>query len=162
MLHTFCVAVADASRARLFHLEPAELPVLTEVEALVNPERRMRASEVMAESRPGLRQSPGKGGPRHGVDDHRDAHAREVDRKFASLVGEAIAGLHRERGGAVVVVASPAMLGHLRETSAEVLRATAATELARDVTGLSPSELHDYLASESLLPPRQRLQIARR
>jgi hypothetical protein len=161
---TIGVIVADAARARVLVLaELGSAPArLVEVAAVTHPERRARDSEVLSETRPGLRRE-GPHGPRHGMDDHRDRHRRAVDREFARLaVDEAVRNWRAHGATRVIVAASPAMLGLLRPAIARSnggQKPFGVLELARDLTRLSPPALHDALAEAGLLPPRGRPSV---
>ncbi len=154
------VVVADATRVRLFSLDRRKrpdatfAPVLVERQDLVNPIRRKGASEVFTDSRPGLQRG---GGTAHGVDDHRDAHMREFDRRFShEIVGATVKAQKDTNAGKVLLIASPHMLGLIRK-SLGPLTQTGATieELAKDVTQLSVTALHDRLAAKSIIPGRK-------
>lgn len=159
-MRRICVIAADAARARFLRLTTRETPdgrrapVLEEVEDLVNPEARLRASEVLSESRPGSRRA-GPEGPAHAVDDRRDANADEQDRRFAEAIaaaGEAFT--RRVAPRLVVVVAPPELLGHLRRYTDRL--GGEVVEVPEDLTRLSPVELHDHLAAhhDGVLPGR--------
>lgn len=163
---TFCVLVADGARARILTLETdaaglvATSNPLTEVADLTSPERRARDSEVLSDTRPGLRRE-GPHGPRHAVSDRREGHRHDADRRFAEMVVEAAAHLWRQSPrSTVIVAASPGMLGLLRPAIARRRRGASwpdVHQLARDLTKLSAPALHDALADLALLPPRERL-----
>jgi protein required for attachment to host cells len=166
----WCVIVADSARARLFTLagvpdlhQPTHSP-LVEAGDLANADRRARDSEVLSDTRPGLRRE-GPPGPRHGVDDRRDHRRRVVDRRFAESVVDEAARLWSQLPGCkLVVVAGATMLGALREAIARHTRGAASPEiheLARDLTRLSAPALHDALANAGVLPPRGRLAPSR-
>lgn len=156
---SICVVVADAARARIHTLgrrrgqggRPAL--VLRESASLDNPSRRELDSKIFTDSRPGLRQGV-PGGAGHGVDDHRRQHLTEMDRQFAAEIVERAVRLVHDRGiRRVVVAASPNMLGLLRTGLNRLARAGATVDdLAKDLTKLSPTELHRHLAAEGLLP----------
>jgi protein required for attachment to host cells len=161
-----CLLVADAGRARLYTFEelagPAGVPTQELIERLdlVNPERRRRPSELESDSRPGIDRAPNGRG--YGVDDHRDGHRDELDRRFAAAILDRLAALAREHGSrSVVLVASPRMLGHLR-LRAEPLARSGVTlnEIARDFTRLPTAQIQDHLARYGLLPARERLATA--
>jgi protein required for attachment to host cells len=148
-MHRIAIVVADAARARIFTYEPGTLdepdgesPLCERID-LVDPERRLRPSQV--------------GSP---VDDHRDAHEREVDRRFASKIAQQLDGViakHPTRD--VVIVASPNMLGFLRADMATVpRRGLEVHELALDLTRETPAQLRDRLAAHGLVPARRRNQ----
>lgn len=161
-----CIAVVDAARARVFTFEELDgrdgvlNQDLRERVDLVDPDRRMRASELFSDTRPGADRAPSGRG--FAVDDHRDGHLRELDRRFAADVMARIAEVVRAyRCDRLVLAASPGMLGKLRKrASRRLVREVSLDEVARDVTHLSPSQIHDYLAERSLLPPRERLVTA--
>lgn len=154
------VVVADAARARLFAFgSPAESSALVEIEDLVNPSRRRRDSETFSDARPGLRQAQ-RGGPRHGVDDHREAHRAADDRAFgAAIIERAVARCGARGRCPLVVIASPTMLGILRAALAGApgwLLCPLEWQLPNDVTRLSAPRLHDWLADRQVLPRRRR------
>lgn len=155
-MYRACIAVVDASRARLFTLErnagEGDLhEELLEQRDLVNPARRQRPSELFSESRPGTSRT---GGRQYAFDDHRDAHIAELDAEFSRAVAGELAGLiestHARR---LILCASPRMLGHLREVGRELHRdMLVIDEVPRDLVKLTPTELRDQLASYGLLP----------
>lgn len=142
-----CVAIVDATRARLYTYEQGgEDPAheLREVVDLVNPARRQRPSELFSDG--------------HAFDDHRDAHIENYDVQFARDVVIAIDRVARD--GAfehVILVASPKMLGELRKVDDVLHReGMVMDEIPRDLAKLTSPQLHDHLAQLKLLPPRQR------
>jgi protein required for attachment to host cells len=157
------VVVADSGRGRVYALEPEEkqgstnIPPLREVASMVNSSRRLRDDEVFSESRPGLRQGAA-GVSVHGVDDRRDSHKDELDRRFAGDIVDKVLEVTRGLGAKrIVLAASPHMLGHLRSRTAKWSESGyEVEELARDLTQLTPAQLHDRLAEEELIPPRSR------
>lgn len=160
---TTCVVVADAARARVLVLErhPDGGPAIAElVEAaeITNPVLRTRDTDLTSDTRGGRR--GGASTPLRPTSDHRDHHRRDLARHFAARIAEEAAGVWRRYPAcAVVVVASPVMLGLLRPAIEHELRPkdhVELRELARDLTKLSAPQLHDQLADEGLLPPRGR------
>ncbi len=123
---------------------------LTEVETLVNPENRLRDGELFTESRPGIR-SGGAGGTAHGVDDRRDSHHTETDRKFAKQVLAKFAELI-ESGDVryAILAAGPKMLGHLRDNR-NILPHINVGELPKHLTELSAHDLCKRLEAADLL-----------
>lgn len=155
-----CIAVVDASRARLFTYERSNDVEGTkerfiEQRDLVNPSRRLRSSELFSDSRPG---SSRTGGLQYGLDDHRDAHIDAIDAEFSRLVIEQLVELLRsEHAHRVVLCASPRMLGELRERKDELQReAVQIEELDRDLVKLTPAQLREHLSSYGLLPKPSR------
>ena len=149
-----CVVVADASRARVLVLDDSELPHLVLVAEITNPLARARDRDLVSQAR---RDVPIL--PRGDTSDHRDVHRREAERHFAARIAEEAAAVWRSYPRCeVILAAGPAMLGLLRPVLARSVRASGCTvrELARDLTKLTPSALHDQLADQALLPPRGR------
>ncbi len=123
---------------------------LVEVETLVQPAHRARDGELYSDSRPGLR-SAFAGGPGHAVDDRRDAHNDELERKFARLVVEKMAELIRARDVSYAIIAAgPKMLGHLREHR-DLLPRVEIGELPKHLTELSPHDLCLRLEADDLI-----------
>ena len=145
-----CIAVVDATRARLFTYElegPREH--LIEHTDLVNPARRLRPSELFSDSRPGTSRT---GGLQYAFDDHREHHLDEMDAVFARQISDEIQDLVKTTlATRFILCASPNMLGHLRE----VLRVEIPMdELAHDYVKLTPAQLRDHLETHGLLPPK--------
>lgn len=162
-----CIAVADASRARLFSFEQVEAPPgvrsqdLRERVSLVDPARRRRPSELFSDTRPGSDRAPGSGrhaGRTFAFDDHREAAQRKMDRDFAADIADAIDRVTREHGCTrMILAASPRMLGMLREQMGPLAAGVELHEIDRNLVHLSNAELHDDLAARGLMPERERL-----
>jgi protein required for attachment to host cells len=158
-----CIASVDATRARLYTFEEMAAPPgeitqqLRERIDLCHPARRLRPSELFADSRPGADRAPN--GRNYLVDDHREASMRHMDHQFAGLVVEELERLVAEEGTReVILAASPRMLGLLRELTAPLReRGVSVCDIDRDLVKLSRSQLHDYLSRRDLLPERERL-----
>jgi protein required for attachment to host cells len=154
-----CIVVADGARARFFAF-PDETRTdgppdrMVEIKDLVCPTRREHASNLHSDSRPGIQ---GSVGARHGVDDHRQAHRQEEERRFATDIAEAIAESCRDRG--LILFAASSLLGHLRPVLARQpgfdVDGSLIVEQALDLSKLTPSELHDRLAKDGFLPARR-------
>ncbi len=144
---TTAVVLADAARARIFTVEkvPGQAgvptPALIEQICLVNPARRQRPSEKQADTRPGSRRAAGGSGVGHAVDDRRDAHADELDRRFAEEVVDALAKFQDSR---FVVAAPPKLLGMLRDRAGT----DAATYLPLDLSRLTPARALEQLQAK--------------
>jgi protein required for attachment to host cells len=152
-----CIAVVDASRARLFTYERSSEPgapaeQLTEQRDLINPARRLRGVELFSESRPG---SSRTGGLQYTLDDHRDAHIEALDAEFArTIVGELVQLLRSEAAKRLILCASPHMLGEIREAGDALTRDLDIDEVPRDLVALTPAQLRDQLTDYGLLPAR--------
>ena len=164
LLRNYCVLVADAARARVLVLDVDDTSVgpaiseLVEVAKVANPALRARDTEALSDSGGGRR--GGAKTPLRFTPDHRDHRRRDVERHFAALVAEeAAAAWRRYPSCELIVVASPVMLGLLRQEIARQVRAKdqlAIHELDHDLTRLTAPMLHDLLADQGLLPGRGR------
>ena len=150
------IAVVDGSRARYFSVGTRKTPTgeekkkLTEVETLVNLENRLKDGELFTETRPGTR-AGAAGATAHGVDDRRDAHHTETDRKFAKLVLAKMAELiDKDQVTYAILAAGPKMLGHLREHRGLLPRVDVG-ELPKHLTELSAHELCVRLEAADLI-----------
>ena len=158
----YCVVSMDGARARFFTLEPARQPAVESgphlVEAgedLVNPEAELRGGELWSDTDTGRNTSAGMA---HGYDDHRDQHVEEYRRRFAHRVAEqAVRFAQQNQAKSLVMVAEKQMLGLLRsELQLPAKAGFEVREVAKDLSRLSPEDLQGHLASEGLVPPRQR------
>ncbi|HHM04961.1 MAG TPA: host attachment protein [Gammaproteobacteria bacterium] len=158
----YCVIAVDGSRARFFTLVPAAQPevesgpnLVEDSEALINTETDMSGKEKWSDMKTGRNMS--NGGQAHGYDDHRDQHDDEFKRRFAKQVaGEAVRFAQAHNARHLVIAAEKRMLGFLRETLKCPPKAGfTVSELAKDVSWLSPHDIHALLAKDNLLPPRR-------
>lgn len=158
-MYRTCIAVVDASRARLFTYERVSeadglKEHLIEERDLVNPARRLRPAELFSDNRSG---SSRTGNLRYAFDDHRDKHIEALDAEFSrGVIDELVAVLRAAHAQRVILCASPHMLGKLREAGRELAKeGVAIDELARDLVKLTSSQLREHLASHGLLPATQ-------
>ena len=149
-----CIALVDASRARLLTFERTSDPSATREELfeymdLVNPARRRRPSELFSDTRPGTNRT---GRLQYTFDDHREAHVAHIDAEFARGVRGAIDRLvTAQPARRLIVCASPRMLGLLR--AAELRHdGIVVDELPRDLVRLPIAQVRARLASYGLLP----------
>lgn len=157
-MYRACIAVVDASRARLFTYERASdteglSEHLIEERDLVNLARRLRPVDLFSDSRPGTGRI---GNLQYGLDDHRDAHIEQLDAEFSrTVIGQLVDLLRANHAQRLILCASPNMLGELRNASADLRREDLAIdEVARDLVKLTPSQLRDRLTDYGLLPAR--------
>lgn len=149
-----CIAVVDATRARLFTFDRADVQgeiqeTFSERTDLVNPARRKTPAQLFSDSRPGTNRT---GGLQYAFDDHRDAHIDELDAEFAREIVAAIERTTQDIGGArLIVCASPRMLGILRSTRPR-RDDLAIDEIPRDYTKLTAPQIHEQLVEHGLLP----------
>lgn len=157
----YCVVVTNGARARFFTLEPPEYPELesgpnlVEHNQLDNPFREMHGEELWSETKTG-RNRAAIGGPAHGYDDHRNQHRDEYERRFASSVADECYRLSQShKASDVVIVSQKRMLGFLRSAMESRMNGVRTVEIAKDLSKLSPLQLHEHLARERALPPRR-------
>jgi len=162
IMYRVCIALVDATRARLFTFERVAdgadtRDELVERTDFVNPQRRRRPSEVFSDTRPG---SSRTGNLQYAFDDHRDHHISQLDDKFARMTMAGLREIIDEHPTQrVVICASPRMLGRLRAAAPGLLPDDIALdELPRDLVKLSPGEVRAELASRDLLPCAERIQ----
>jgi protein required for attachment to host cells len=157
-MYRACIAVVDASRARLFTFQRVAgaeglEESLVEERDLVNPARRLRPQQLFSESRPG---SSRTGDLQYALDDHRDAHIDALDTVFARLVIEELVGVIRAANAPrLILCASPRMLGALRDASQPLAREGIELDtLDRDLVKLTPAQLREHLVAYRLLPEK--------
>jgi protein required for attachment to host cells len=145
MKSTWIVA-ADASRAKVLQVTGRQ-EQLEEIEDLLNPEGRLRDSELARDAlgrwsgpdRPGGNSMPDPVSPAE--------HAVE---KFARRVGDYLDKARTEhRFEALVLVAPPEFLGTLRAELTKEVEKLVVRELPKDLSSLSARELEGWLAKES-------------
>ena len=161
MKSNYLVVVADGTCARFFTLESAAKPSvesgphLLERDDLVNPEHEQSGGDKYSTTRSGLNLNP-RGGPSHGYDDHRAQHEQEHERRFARDVASRAVSLAQENhAGHLVLAAERHMLGLLRDAlKIPVKSGIEIRELAKDLTKLAPTEIHEHLAMAGVLQAR--------
>ena len=156
-----CVVVAGGSRARFFTLKDVEFPEmqsgpnLYEINDLISVEKETAGNDLWSDTKSG--RNRGGNGAAHGYDDHRSQHEDEFERRFARDIARETARLLRENSTKqLVLVAQKRILGFLRNELDSLLKAgVEIKELAKDLSKLSPLELHEHLARERLIPQRR-------
>lgn len=156
------IVVADAARCRIYSHEPSSgppvdhEPELREVVDLIEPERRLRPRERHGEKQ-GTGVSPT--GVGFGLDDRRDSHEREIERRFAAeIVDELSEVLESTSCRRTAIVAGPHMLGLLRAKMTPLAkRGVEVHEVSLDLNSETTARIHDHLASAGVLPVRQRI-----
>jgi len=157
----YLVVVADGTCARFFSLEAAVQPSvesgphLLELDDLVNPEHEQGGGDKHSSTRTGLNLNQ-RGGPSHGYDDHRAQHEQEHERRFArDIAARAIALAQQHHAAHLVVTAEKHMLGLLRDAlKIPAKSGIEVRELAKDLTKLKPTQVHDHLATAGVVPAR--------
>lgn len=159
-MHRTCIAVIDATRARLFTLDRIANEIglheeISEKRDLVNPGRRLRATDMFADTRPGLGRS---GELQYGLDDHRESHVDGLDVEFSKQITKELVELLREVAAQrLIICAGPRMLGHVRDAMPRL--DIPCDEVPRDFAKLTPTEIRSHLVTYGLLqqpPPHER------
>ena len=139
-----CIAIVDASRARLFTFDRTQ--------------GGSGIHEQLVEQRDLADAARRTGGLPFGFGDHRDAHTDRLDTPFPRAVVAEIERLLRSSGARrLILCASPRMLGELRAAGNGLRREDLLIdELPRDLVKLTVPQIRDRLGSYSLLPPLPR------
>lgn len=149
------ILVAGGTRARFISVEvPADAeidggPHLVEHDEMVNPDGDVPARALFSD-----RSGRAHGGNvSHGLDDHRDQHQAEIDRRFARRVVEAAEQFRAARGvQRLVIVAECQLLGRLRaELDPKRWRDVELVELAEDLSRQSLRHIHAALAQQGVV-----------
>ncbi len=148
------ILVVDGTRARWFRLERRRL---IERGDLICPEHKLLDRDRYTETKTG-RWERGRLGPTHSFDDHRDAHDREVERRFAHEIADATEQARRELSFEdLVVVGDNRILGVLRPALGPLLaHGPQLIEIRKNVAQWTPDEIHDALVDTGVLEPRPR------
>lgn len=152
-----CIIVADGARARFFGLQRGEegerRSHLVPLASLENPDFRARGAEAPQRIKT-EHITDRQAGATHPVNDRRDQHRLELERRFAAEIAQRAAGLTSGwAAGTVILIADPRVLGLLREEVRGVLKPGLELKaLAKDYTTLTTPELERHLIVSGVLP----------
>jgi protein required for attachment to host cells len=163
-MHHILVAAMNGTKARFLTLEPASLTVpeagmkLVEQDSLLNAENELLGQDLWSTSKTGRNRSTS--GQSHSYDDHREQHCLEFEKRFANQITHHIAQLVQTREiQKLLLVSEPQFLGLMRESLVgELPTRLEVTELAKSIAQMTVSQIHQYLAEQTLLPLPQRLE----
>jgi len=157
MMNETIIIVADAKRARFFAVEQSDAPRsrirLVERVTLANTDvegvRKGGAGRVKTE-----RVSTRQAGDVHPIEGRRQQHRIELERRFGREITQQACKLSRAwKGGSIVLIAEPRLLGLMREHLRDALGpAVELKELARNYAQFTPSELQEHLDLKRLVP----------
>jgi protein required for attachment to host cells len=153
------IMVAGGARARFISVEVADDeqldggPRLVEHAEMVNPDGELPARGLFSD-RSG-RAHASSVGAAHGLDDHRDQHQEEIDRRFARRIAETAERFVADQGIVrLVVCAEPRLLGRLRtELAHKRWRNVEVVELGEDLTRHPLRQVQEVLARRELVKP---------
>ncbi len=156
-MDNICIIVADARIAKYYGVERIESPhaqlVLVDRAELTNEtDLKVLGQSITGKARTETNTNRGSG-PVHPMGAQRERHRIELERRFGmGLVRQAVAFAGNWKEGTVLLIASPHLLGLVREPMRRALHpGIALKELAMDYTKLSPHELHKRLEAAGLL-----------
>jgi protein required for attachment to host cells len=157
----YLVIVADGARARFFTVEPVTQPFaeagprLIEQDDLANTEHEQGGRDKYSSTRTGVNLNP-RGGPSHGYDDHRARREQAHVHRFAEdIAARAISLAQKHHVRHLVVTAERRMLGSLREAlEIPVKLGIEVRELAKDLTKLTSTQLHEHLTAAGVVQVR--------
>ena len=135
------VLVADGSRARLLKLEKNRS--LTETEAFVCPEERLREQDMTSDR--GGRSFDSSGSGRHGMEPATSQH-EQVALDFARELAERLEELRNSTDmDKLVLIAAPAFLGHLRAEISGETQKLVALSIDKDLTQHPLAEIAEHI-----------------
>lgn len=135
------ILVADSTRARIFTADTPASP-LDEIEDFSHTEGRLHDREMTSDL-PGRIKSVGGGG--HAFEQPTDPKKHETD-IFAHRVAQYLEDAHNaNRFEQLLIVASPAFLGLLRNQLPEQIKKLIHFELDKELTRLSAADIRQHL-----------------
>ena len=155
-----CIVVADAGTARFFGVEAVDSPRdgvrLVERATMTHPDL-MTLGQSMTGRAHTETNANRQAGPMHPMVAQRERHRMELNRRFGNEIALQAAMITRGwKNGTVVLVAAPQLLGLIREDLRDALDpGIELKELAKDYVNLTPGELRDHLALNTLIPSRR-------
>jgi protein required for attachment to host cells len=142
------ILVADSARARALAWAGQDAALLP-IDGFDFHYHHQHGRDLMTD-RPG-RVHESQGTTRHAIEPRIDP-VRQTEQRFAATIADALAHAHCEDAfDRVIVIAGPTMLGDLRASFSPAVRAAVLTELAKDLTHLTNSELLHYIREADLL-----------
>lgn len=138
------ILVADESRARLFSAEAKDV-VIDELGALAHVEGRAHDREFTRGARPATQARSGQGG--HDLEPRTSEHDKHMH-EFAQALAELLEdGRDEHAYDKLVIVATPKLLGVLRDTISDEVARLLADSFAKNMTRCSPEQIRAVLQS---------------
>lgn len=138
------VLVADSSCAKIFKSD-SDTDTLIEVADMLHSESRMHEQKVTSDL-PGS--NAGEGGSRHGFESQTGIKEHEAVNFAREIDTELETGRNNGQFNQLVVAASPAFLGVLRQNISSNNAKLITHEINKDLVKFSATEIRDHLASE--------------
>jgi protein required for attachment to host cells len=136
------IVVVDSARMRIFSAD-APLGSLTEVGNLVHGEGRLRIQDLISDD--GGRAFDSKGDGRHGMESKTDAKTQEQV-NFALEISHYLEQGYKSSGFIrLFLVASPAMMGLLRDRLDKNIQQVLIGTLDKNLVQLAPAEIRSHL-----------------
>jgi len=152
-MNTIWVLVTERSRARLFELETPTAP-LRELKDWADTGARLQNRMYETDEAPG-RTFDSMGGQRHAMEPRTDPKHKEADRFAAELVGHLHDAHTEERFTRLILVASPEMIGRLRQHMDDTLARTIVAEVEKSLVKRSLDTIRSHLPSPPVYPERE-------
>lgn len=137
------ILTADRRRARIFSADRPHSQELNEIQSFFQPDAAFQDRELV-EPAPG-RNSGGGLGTRHGMDSRSSEREKSTTHFVRDIIRQVEKAHHNGEFSKLVLVASPDMLGEIRNQMSSNLRQDVTYELDKELTELRPNELRGYL-----------------
>lgn len=142
------IVVADGARARFFSpAEDGKTLVLARTADMVAPQSRRHTRDLVSD-RPGRSFSSSRAGQRHSFEATHDPHKLEKHKFIVELADMLDDACQRKDFDQLVLVAPHRSLGELRGLLSERVQRCIHKEIAKDLTGVTPSVLWGHLQPE--------------
>jgi protein required for attachment to host cells len=139
------ILTADRRRARIFSADRPHSQELTEIQSFFQPDAAFQDRELV-EPQPGRHHNSGAGvGTRHGMDSRSSEREKSTTNFVRDIVKEVEKAHHNGQFSKLVLVASPSVLGEIRNQLSNNVRQDVTFELDKELTELRPNELREYL-----------------
>jgi protein required for attachment to host cells len=139
------ILTADRRRARIFSADRPHSQDLTEVQSFFQPDAAFQDRELV-EPAPGRHHNAGGGiQTRHGMDSRSSEREKSTTHFVRDIMREVEKAHHNGEFSKLVLVASPDVLGEIRNQMSNNLKQDVTYELDKELTELRPSDLRGHL-----------------
>lgn len=137
------ILTADRRRARVFSADRPHSQQLTEIQSFFQPDSAFQDRERV-EPKPGRYHVIGGGG-RHGIDSRSSEREKSSTKFVKDLVKQLEKAHHNGEFSKLLLVASPDVLGEIRNQLSNNLKQNVTFELDKELTLLRPEQLLEHL-----------------